>query len=93
MKQFKTNIYNVFEVRQVDFPPVNLEYASIPLSYNMVSAIKKWIEYNLKSRYYIGKSVTLTSENTITNSLKIGFEESKELSYFMLACPYLKYNS
>ena len=28
----------------------------------------------------------------IAKVLKIGFEDAKELSYFTLACPYLKYN-
>ena len=27
-----------------------------------------------------------------TTDITIGFEDSKELSYFMLACPHLKYN-
>ena len=29
---------------------------------------------------------------SIAKVLKIGFENPKELSYFTLACPYLKYN-
>lgn len=92
MKKFKPNIYNVFNVRRTEFPPDTFEYAELPLNYNMQSAISKWIDNNLKSRYYVGRHVMLNDENSISYSLKIGFEEAKELSYFMLACPHLKYN-
>jgi len=57
----------------------------------MKSALEKWIENNLKSRFYIGKAVSLDESNKMQYNVRIGFEESRELSYFMLACPYLKY--
>lgn len=53
--------------------------------------MKRWINEHLKGRYYIGKTVNVDSTNTITPALKVGFEEPKELSYFTLACPLLKY--
>jgi hypothetical protein len=54
-------------------------------------AIRKWILKNLKSRFFIGKKIDLDKENTITSMINLGFEDPKELSYFMLACPLLKY--
>jgi len=46
-----------------------------------------WVHDNLKGRYYIGSTI----DQNYKTVLKIGFEEPKELSYFMLACPLLKY--
>ena len=52
----------------------------------------KWIEQNLRGRFYVGKTVAVSNSNNIDNMTKVGFEEAKELYYFTLACPYLKYN-
>ena len=46
---------------------------------------------NLKSRFFIGKKVALDKENAVATMINLGFEDPKELSYFMLACPHLKY--
>jgi len=72
-------------------PPPHFEYISLPLRYNLEDALAKWITENLKGRYYIGKSVDLI-DNSIETVVKIGFEDPKELSFFTLACPLLKYN-
>lgn len=87
----KVNPLNLFSVRRAPVPPSHYEYADIPMSYNMNDALDKWIETHLKGRYFIGKSVVLNFENKIDYSVRVGFEDSKELSYFMLACPLLKY--
>lgn len=87
----KLNPYNVFEARRVDFPPSHFEYAEITLRYNIKEALERWIESNLKGRYYLGRGVSLDDSNKLTYTVSIGFEESRELSFFMLACPHLKY--
>lgn len=87
----KPNPYNVFEARRVDFPPSHFEYAEISLRYNMKEALERWIESNLKGRYYLGRAVALDDSNKLTYAVSVGFEESRELSFFMLACPHLKY--
>jgi len=52
----------------------------------------KWIHDNLKGRYYIGRTLKIDPiDRGIAEVLNIGFEEPKELSYFTLACPHLKY--
>jgi len=53
--------------------------------------LTKWIDEHLKKRYYLSKNVGLTSGNKIENVMRVGFEDPKELSYFVLACPLLKY--
>lgn len=90
MKQPRINPLDIFEVRRVDFCPPYFETTIFPLRYNVKEAISEWIEDNLSGRYYVGK--TITSHKTMNSNVKIGFENTKELSYFLLACPHLKYN-
>lgn len=89
--KIKTNVYNIFKVRKADFPPDHFEYTRIDVTYNLKDALERWIESKLKSQYYIGKDIILDDKNNIVTKIKIGFSDPKELSYFMLACPYLKY--
>jgi hypothetical protein len=91
IKEFKINPLNVFGARQVSLPPPHFEFVNIPIMYNLEESIANWIQKKLKNRFYIGKNVILDNENKIKQVLTIGFEDSKEMSYFMLACPLLKY--
>lgn len=90
-KVLKPNPYNVFGVRRASVPPAHFEYINVPLNYNMSDALEKWIETHLKRRYFISKTVSIDGDNKMAYTVRIGFEDSKELSYFMLACPHLKY--
>ena len=86
----KINPLNVLEAREVLDPPPHFEYVFIDLRYNIVSTLKDWIYENLKYRFYIGESLQLDN-NHFAVRLKIGFEEPREASFFLLACPLLKY--
>ena len=81
------NPLNVYKIRTLLVPPPHFEYCVLPMTYNLKDALGTWVSSNLKGRYYIGSAL----DNDNKPSLKIGFEEPKELSYFMLACPLLKY--
>ena len=87
----KITAQDFFEIRRLKFEPPHLATIDLPHTYNMESAISKWIESNLKKRYFLKKAVGLTKENKIDTVLRAGFEDPKELSYFVLACPHLKY--
>ena len=89
--KLKPNPLNYFGLRQLTYPGPHLEYIDIHPNYNLERSIVKWIMSNCKSRFYVGKGVTIDSSNSIEHKLKIGFEDPKELSYFALACPLLKY--
>ena len=91
IKNKKLNPLNILEVRRATVPPPHFEYMNIPIKYNLEESLNKWIEKNLKNRYYVGRNVILDDNNKIIKVLTIGFEESKDMSFFMLACPYLKY--
>jgi len=87
----KISPQDFFEIRRLSYETSHLTTIDLPHTYNMESAISKWIDINLKKRYYLKKSVGLTRENKIDTVLRAGFEDPKELSYFVLACPHLKY--
>ena len=87
----KVSAQDFFEIRRLSYETSHLTTIDLPHTYNMESAISKWIDINLKKRYYLKKSVGLTRENKIDTVLRAGFEDPKELSYFVLACPHLKY--
>jgi hypothetical protein len=52
--------------------------------------IENWIENRCKSRYSISKVCSTDNTGKIKESTFAGFEEEKELTYFMLACPYFR---
>lgn len=87
----KPNPLNFFNIRRLEYPSPHLEYMELSQGYNLDKAIITWVENNCKSRYFIGRIVSLDANNTVQNKVKIGFENPKELSYFALACPLLKY--
>lgn len=89
--KLKPNPLNLFDIRRAEIPPPYFEYITADFTYNLDAAIVHWIEKNLKGRYFVGRSTGLDSDDRVNQILKIGFEEPKELSMFMLACPHLKY--
>ena len=80
-----------FEIRKLKFQAPHLTVIDLHHTYNLERALEKWIDKNLKKRYFLGKSVGMTKRNKIEQILRVGFEDPKELSYFVLACPLLKY--
>ena len=91
IKKNKINPLEVFEVRRVINAPPHFEYVNLPMRYNIEDSIVKWVKNNLKHRFYVGKNVALDDENKLIQVLTVGFEETKDMSFFMLACPHLKY--
>ncbi len=86
------NALNFFGLRRAHCVSPQFEYITIPYTYNIEESLNKWVLRHLKGRYFLGKSVGVSSSNGKTdNFIKVGFEDPKEASYFMLACPLLKY--
>lgn len=92
MLKNKPNALNFFGIRKMDVAPPHFEYMVIPQKYNLEKTLDKWIETHLKGRYYLGTTLAVGEVNGLDTRLKVGFEDAKELSYFTLACPLLKYN-
>jgi len=86
------NPLNFFGIRKLPVPPPHFECITISFNaYNLERSISKWIKDNLKGRFYVGNATKLDQNNQYQKVIEIGFENPKELSFFTLACPYLKY--
>lgn len=94
-KKLKVNPLNVFGMRRVTFCPPHFESTTVALTYNMSKALETWIDEHTRGRYYIGTRLDSNifdgSKSRVKYSTVVSFETSKDLSYFLLACPYLKY--
>lgn len=86
------NPLNINYKRRVDFLPSFFEVTYLKQRYNLQDSISKWIDLNLKGRYFVGVKQVVADSGTTENRIVVGFEREKELSYFMLACPHLKYD-
>ena len=88
----KPNRLDYYGVRNPSVAPAHFEYIKVPVHYNLEKSINKWIYENLKCRNFVGKNIDVQeSTRSMIEILQIGFEDPKELSYFTLACPHLKY--
>lgn len=90
LKHGKPNPLNLLDLRRVRFPARHFHYTVLSkFNPNRSMNMDDWIYQNLNGRYYVGQTVILDATNTITYVTKIGFEEEKELSFFLLAYPNL----
>lgn len=56
----------------------------------LFDGIEDWVKNKLKGRYYICRKPVVDKEGNLKSNNFIGFEDQKELTYFMLACPHLR---
>lgn len=85
----KLNPLNVLKIREVEAPPPLFHYVIIDFDDRQIENIRCWILDRLKHRFYIGETLTLNSNNQFETKVKIGFEDAKESSFFLLSCPFL----
>lgn len=82
------NPLNVLNLREVEVPLPHFHYTFFPPKNINTSQLKSWIYSNLKSRFYFGEALVLENSQFVIK-LKIGFEEPKEASFFLIACSHL----
>lgn len=91
MKERLPNPLDLLKCRKLDYIPDYFETVDVQYSYNIVEAIDSWIQKNLKGRYAIKRAIT--ESQRLSSQIKVGFENPTEASYFVLACPLLKYHN
>jgi hypothetical protein len=82
------NPLNVLNLREVAVPLPHFHYSYFDIKSNKVLLLKNWVHKHLKSRFYFNEALVL-SNNQFVIKVKIGFEEPKEASFLLLACPHL----
>lgn len=92
---FELNPLNVLNQRQLNVLP--MQFAKVKIADETVLFDDKlitWINTKLKNRFCIVKQPSLNNNGQLKLATFVGFEDQKELTYFMLACPYFrrKYN-
>lgn len=79
------NNLNILDKRKVSFIPYHFKKIDIEQNFFLNNdEIEKWIEKNLEGRYYI------VLDDWKSHTISIAFENAKELTYFLLACPFLR---
>lgn len=86
------NPLNVIQERKLSWCPPHFKTAKIKSQDTGWWAIgtpandlEDWITFRLQGRYCIINTPTESGEQTTS----VGFEDEKELTYFMLACPHI----
>ncbi len=89
---FNLNPLDVLNIREVKTLPPHFGKIKVTEADLFDKNIKHWIRTKLKGRFCIAKVPNIESSGNLKSSTFIGFEDHKELTYFMLACPHLRRN-
>lgn len=89
---FDINPLDVLGQRRVKVACVHFNKATLNESDYYNEKMINWIQSKLKGRFYILKNPCVDSQGKFKSSTIVGFEDQKELTYFMLACPHLRRN-
>jgi hypothetical protein len=84
------NPLNVLKKRKVSFLPVHFSTAKINESAVWDGSLETWVESKLKGRYCIIRIPNIDSQGKLKSVAVLGLEDQKEMTYFMLACPYIR---
>lgn len=83
------NPIDVIKKRKLNFLPVHFSKIKIE-RFLFDEDLEKWIRSKLKGRYFIGNTSDLGKDDKLKVFTSIAFEDQKELTYFMLACPFYR---
>lgn len=88
---FDLNPIDVLKQRKLNTLPPHFSKIKI-LDLEIFEGIEDWIKTKLKGRYCLVKHPGIDQSGNLKSSFYIGFEDQKELTYLMLACPILRRN-
>ena len=88
---FDLNPIDILKQRKLKTIPPH--FSKIQISEGEIfEGVEEWVKIKLKGRYYLTKQPGIDKCGSLRSSYFIGFEDQKELTYFMLACPHLRRN-
>ena len=81
---------DVLKKRELNFLPSH--FLTSAIDERNSQKIIHWVRNKLVGRYVICKTPKINEDGKLQTTTVIGFEDEKELTYFMLACPYTRRN-
>ena len=89
---FDLNPIDVLKQRKVKTLPPHFSKVTVSDIELFEGDIQSWIENKLTGRYCVLRSPSIDKDGKLKSATFVAFEEQKELTYFMLACPHLRRN-
>jgi hypothetical protein len=90
---FDLNPLEVLNKRSLShIPPHFAKFKIDDSGYLQSSSLENWVKIKLKGRYAIARQPSLDKDGHLKTATFVAFEDQKELTYFMLACPHLRRN-
>jgi len=86
------NPLDILNIRKLETMPPHFCKTKIAGEDRNYRDVTNWIKSKLTGRYCVLQYPTVTSNDKFQTATFVGFEEQKELTFFMLACPYLRRN-
>lgn len=88
---FDLNPIDVLKQRKLKTIPPH--FSKIKVSEGeLFEGVEEWVKSKLKGRYCLAKQPGIDKTGNLRSTFFLGFEDQKELTYFMLACPLLRRN-
>jgi hypothetical protein len=90
LKNGTINPLNVLGFRMLNRIPKHFSSVAVDVRTEDSQNLRRWIYNNLNSRFAVVNELMVVNGNSMTESTKIGFEDPREVTMFMLTCPYLE---
>lgn len=84
------NELDVIGGRKLDYIPNHFVKIKINNKDYHDTKIDDWIKNRLKNRYVVANYPSVDDRGQLKVATYVAFEDQKELTYFMLACPYFR---
>jgi hypothetical protein len=86
---YNLNPLDVLKAREVKTLPPHFVKCKLSDVLFIEDDIKSWVRNKLSGRFCIVRTPIISDSGQLRSSTVIGFETKKELTYFMLACPFI----
>jgi len=84
------NELDVISKRKLEFIPAHFVKIKISDKDFHDGKIEEWIKNRLKNRYAFTNCPSIDNQGRLKVATYVAFEDQKELTYFMLACPHFR---
>jgi hypothetical protein len=84
------NPLSVLKQRKMKFIPPHFVKTKISESFVWDNSVENWVTTKLKGRYCITKFPMIDENGKLKSASILALEDQKEMTYFMLACPYTR---